>query len=295
MIFNVTFYDRPASSEPLQVARQISGGKLSVFQVYSASRQAEYAVKIFPKNDFGMTQYNKEKLMLSLNHPNIIECVPIMGQYDKFYALLTEYAKHGDFFDIVTKGFLTNEILVRSYFHQLIQGLEYIHSEGVAHLDLKLENIMLGADFQLKIIDFDQSQNLADQSVTSGGTNNYRAPEIQNGTCKDLAAADIYSAGILLYSFLAHNFPFREEQDPTLKDINSYSTFVYNNKYFWNGKGLQKKRANFFSDDFKELVNGMLCKDPSSRLTLKQIKESRWFQGPILDAESLKMEMSSKF
>jgi len=295
MIFNVTFYDRPAHSEPLQVTNQISSGKLSVFQVYSASRQSEYAVKIFPKNDFGTTQYHKEKLMLSLSHPNIIECVPIMGQYDKFYALLTEFAKYGDFFDIVTKGFLNNEVLVRSYFHQLIQGLEYLHSEGVAHLDLKLENVMLGADFQLKIIDFDQSQNMNDQVITSGGTNNYRAPEVQNGTCKDFASADIYSAGIILYSFLAHNFPFREELDPTLKDINSYSTFVYNNKYFWSGKALQKKRTNYFSDDFKELVNGMLCKDPSSRLTIKQIKESRWYQGPVLDAESLKCEMKSKF
>ncbi|RZJ37213.1 MAG: hypothetical protein EOO18_06165 [Chryseobacterium sp.] len=56
-------------------------------------------------------------------------------------------------FAVTKKGLLSHEMIIRTYFHQLIEGIEYIHSQGVAHLDLKLENIMLGDSFELKIID----------------------------------------------------------------------------------------------------------------------------------------------
>jgi len=81
----------------------------------------------------------------------------------------------------------------------MISALEYLHDKGIAHLDLKLENLMLGHHFQLKIIDFDLGWKDGDDLVTTKGTKYYRAPEIIKQECKDPKKADIYSAGIILF------------------------------------------------------------------------------------------------
>jgi len=287
--------NRPNTKESLRVTKTLSDGKQKVLQVFSPSAQQTYALKLFPKNLYGASQYKKEKLMYKLNHSNVIQRIPMVCCDERFFATLTEFAKYGDFFDIVTKGHLNSETLIRTYFHQLIEGIEYIHSQGVAHLDLKLENIMLGADFQLKIIDFDQAQMMTDKIITSGGTVAYRAPEVMNGTCSHFTAADVYSAGVILYAFKAREFPFVENiADPDFKDHRSYFTFTRNNKNFWRMKAQVKKDKNLFNEDFIQLLNGMLHENPSQRPSIQEIKESRWYKGPVLDKHSLAYEMRFK-
>ncbi len=290
--FSVTFADRPGTTEDLFVQKELGQGKVPVYQAYSTSRRQQYAVKLFPKTSYGATQYKKEKLMFRFNHPNIIQRISLICHDQNAYALFTEIAKNGDFFAAVTKGMISNEIIARTYFKQLIEGIEYIHAQGVAHLDLKLENMMLNADFQLKIIDFDQCQLISDKKCSSYGTVCYRAPEVQAGDCTNLTAADVFSAGILLFTFLAKEFPFTEDDDSSYKNIRRYPTFLYNNKHFWAGKA--EKKGTIFSQDFIELVNGMLRKDVNNRLTIQQIKESRWYQGPVMNYDELKNEMRFK-
>ena len=265
-----------------------------VYQVFSSSRQAEYSLKIFPKSEFGTKQYKKEMIISQLTHPNIIQYIPAKCLSSKFYGLTTEIAKYGDFFDLVTSGYLRTETLVRTYFHQLIEGLEYMHSQGFAHLDLKLENLMLGSGKNLKIIDFDQAQPITDQHMSSAGSIGYRAPEVINGACSNLAAADIYSAGVILYTFIAREFPYAEMEEQDATDIRCYSAMASNSEVFWKTKALLKGNTKLFSKNFIELVNGMVRYEPSKRLSLKAIKKSKWYNGPILDSKSLRVEMKTK-
>ena len=74
--------------------------------------------------------------------------------------------------------------LARTYFRQLIDGLEYLHSQGVRHLDLKLENLLIGDDYQLKIIDFDLSYMSGDTQILTRGSKFYRAPELRASQCR---------------------------------------------------------------------------------------------------------------
>jgi len=295
MQISITYADGSRMTDSLKVTKQLGQGKLSVYEVFSSVRQTSYALKVFPKTKFGITQYSKEKLMFSLKHPNIIQRIPINCHDERFYPLLTEYAKHGDFFDLVTKGYLTTDVIARTYFQQLVSGMEYIHSQGIAHLDFKLDNLMLSEDFQLKIIDFDQAQPLKDSMITSGGTVNYRAPEVKEGTCSHMSAADIFSAGVILFTMIARQFPFTEKEDATNTDVNCYTTFVHNNKAFWAGKMKQRGGKHAFTQDFMELINGMWDPNPSTRFTLKQIKASKWFQGAALDDENLRQQMTAVF
>ena len=294
MEFQVTFADRPSTTETLVFVKQLSQQKISVCQVYSYPRQRNYALKIFPKTAEGATQYKKEKLMFKLYHQNVIQRFPALCHMDNSYAMLVEYATNGDFFDIVTQGLLNTEALIRTYFHQLIEGIEYIHSQGVAHLDLKLDNIMLGSDFKLKIIDFDQAQPITDKLVSSAGTKGYRAPEVKNGNCNNLSAADVFAAGIILFTLKAKEFPFAENEDYLSKDIYHYSTFVKKNNKFWSSRAELKKNRAFFSQEFIELVNGMLNQDPTKRFKIQDIKESKWYQGSVIEPESLKEEMKTR-
>jgi len=278
----IAYTDGSQTTDILTITKKLGRGKLSVYEVFSFAHKVNYALKVFPKTKFGTIQYSKEKLMFSLKHQHVIQRIPMACKNQNFYPLLTEYAPYGDFFDLLSSGCIHGEILIRTYFHQLIEGLEYIHSQGVAHLDLKLENLMLGRDFNL---------------ITSGGTMCYRAPEVIDGTCSNLAAADVYAAGIILFTLICKRFPFTEQEDLTHTDMDCYSTFVHDNKLFWLGKLRKKNKTSnrgFLSQDFIELLNGMWNPNPSLRFSLEQVKSSYWYQGLTFDEKTLQAQMALK-
>lgn len=290
----VTFEQDHSTPKDLNITKKLGHGKFEVFHAQDTATREEYAVKIFPKNDFSQFRFRREKEFLtSLDHPNIIKYHPIADQDGESDLLIMDYAPNGDFFDLVTKGGLAHEVHMRTYFHQMIAGLEYLHSQGIAHLDLKLENLLMGKDFLLKIIDFDQSQSTSDKRLVSGGTNSYRAPEVRERTCSDMIAADVYSAGIILFAFKTWQFPFVEiEQGGETKMI-YYDLFMDDNEEFWKMKAEKMgKQSDFFGEDFKKLLAGMLEKDPNRRMTIQEIKASEWYNKPVLSQEGLKFHMN---
>merc|ERR1719300_1960498 len=80
-----------------------------------------------------------------------------------------EYCPEGNFFDNIKYGGPMNELLARTYLRQLIQGIEDVHRAGVVHRDLKASNIMLEADFKLKIIDFGMAKCKTPIQYTTNG------------------------------------------------------------------------------------------------------------------------------
>mmetsp|Transcript_15932 Transcript_15932/g.13499 ORF Transcript_15932/g.13499 Transcript_15932/m.13499 type:complete len:106 (+) Transcript_15932:458-775(+) len=95
-------------------------------------------------------------------------------------------------------------------FRQLISGLEYLHLNGVSHLDIKPENILIGEDYKVKITDFDMAYHENDKESRGFGTHDYRAPELVNDKVEDHQAADIYSMGILLFVLMTGSLPYVE-------------------------------------------------------------------------------------
>jgi len=201
-----------------------------------------------------------------------------------------EYAPYGDFFDLIMSRELTDDVLIRTYFHQLVEGLEYLHSMGIAHLDLKLDNLLLGKNYLLKITDFDLAHSRRERNKpVSRGTTGYRAPEVWNEYFEDIFAADVYSIGIILFICITGEFPFVERETDRGKELRDYDLFTTDNEAFW-----KKKSAYYevcFSDSLKEVFNGIFAQDPSRRYTIKEIKSSRWYQGQIVDNLKLEKEM----
>ena len=154
-----------------------------------------------------------------------------------------------------------------------------MHEAGVCHRDLKLENILLDEHFDLKLIDFG-SACLNDQRCSDFvGTKNYMAPEVLlKAAAYEPHLADIFSLGIILFNLYSGSAPFTVAK----MDDPFYRRFVTATDSFWelHERGRQSQsegESQFFTDEFRELIEGVLALEPSKRMTLTQMREHVFF------------------
>ncbi len=282
-------------SSKFTTIKTMESQKFEIQLVKCLSTSENFVLKTFsPDKDYSHYLFKREKKLHStLSHPNIIQYIQDQSLDKKTSdkVILMEHAPYGDFFTLLTSCNIRNEQIARTFFHHLIDGLEYLHSKKIAHLDLKIENLLLGKNFALKISDFDLSQNFNEERLVSNGTANYRAPEILDGTCKNFQAADIYAAGICLYILMTGTFPFAEDEGANSKSLYRYDQFMLQNEAFWEDNELILENQIEFSPSFKELINQMFAQDPSQRITLEGIKQSPWYNEQIYSHQELKSKM----
>ncbi|KAI1819311.1 kinase-like domain-containing protein [Xylaria intraflava] len=126
-----------------------------------------YAVKEFRPRSSSETQEDYEKkikseysIAKSLHHPNVIESVQLCVYHGRWNHVM-EYCSEGDLFSLVSKKYLREEgrdVDRVCLFKQLCQGINYLHQHGIAHRDIKLENLLITKDSKLKITDFGVSE-----------------------------------------------------------------------------------------------------------------------------------------
>jgi serine/threonine protein kinase len=273
----------------IKVIRRLAKARSSVYLVQD-NRGSQYAMKMFSPEPSGMVSryYLNEKahkhngcqyVTKNLTAVDEIGCVSD-GKTVKMSCLIMEYAPNGDMFDLlVNTPVFKNETLIRTYFHQLVSGLEYLHSNNIAHLDLKLENLLLGIQMELKITDFDLSSSLTNPDVKGNGTYGFRAPELISKQCEDLKAADIYSAGIILF-VLKTGGKIPHSEGKKVNDIDLSELMYEDPESFWDQHGMLNPNVSF-DEDFKSLFMMMTRRDPRSRLTLEEVKQSSWFREPV--------------
>lgn len=298
--------DSPVAYQSLNVVKRLSKAKFPVYLTSSKVNKQNYAMKIFShKGEQPHPYFRNEVRFASLKHPNIIDMVYYENEKDTLYKgelkkvsyILMEYAPFGDFFDFVTKHRESlDEKLVRTYFRQLISGIEYLHSCRVAHLDLKPENLLLGADFNLKIADFDLSHVCGDSKILSRGTRYYRGPEFFKNSSGDPEirspfSSDIYSAGIILF-ILKSGGIYPHAENNTLEGIDLVDLMYNDNAEFWRKHcEIQEKSESFYDKSFRELFNTMVKLNPDERVTIREIKQSKWYNGPVYNSVELQKKM----
>ncbi|KAM5367632.1 hypothetical protein ACJZ2D_009913 [Fusarium nematophilum] len=126
-----------------------------------------YAVKEFRGKSHRESQQDYENkiksefsIAKSLHHPNIVETFRLCTDHSRWNHVM-EYCSEGDLFSLVQKGHLKGEDRKKDrlcLFKQLIQGVSYLHANGIAHRDIKLENLLITKDSKLKITDFGVSE-----------------------------------------------------------------------------------------------------------------------------------------
>jgi len=214
--------------------------------------------------------------------------VNLNGEIQPFSVIITRFVPHEDFYSAFTKyNVFFDDRLIRTFFLQLISALEYLHENGMAHLDLKLENLMLGDHFQLKLIDFDLAWKEGDDRVTTKGTKYYRAPEIMKQTCTDPQKADIYSAGIILFVLKCQGtLPHAEKE--LYQGFDYYENLKNDPEKFWRHHSeMQGAEADSWCKEFRDLFEWMTKEDPKKRPTWKEIRESEWLVGEKMTQEEV--------
>ncbi|XP_062320547.1 NUAK family SNF1-like kinase 2 [Osmerus eperlanus] len=201
------------------------------------------------------------EIMSSLNHPYIITIYEVFENKDKI-VIVMEYASRGDLYDYICEKQRITEYEARHFFRQIVSAVQYCHQNGIVHRDLKLENILLDGNGNIKIADFGLS-NLYHKDgylQTFCGSPLYASPEIVNGLPYKGPEVDTWSLGVLLYTLVHGAMPFDGHNHKNL--VQQISTGNY------------RKPTN--PSDACGLIRWMLMVNPERRATIEEIAGHWW-------------------
>ena len=263
------------------------------------------AIKSFNKKNFDMNSDFIKKiiyetnLMKKLNHKNVTKILE-MFEDDKYILIIMEYINGGNLFSFVKKRRKLSEKISKFLFKQIILGLQHIHSHNIVHRDVKLENILIDLNNTIKICDFGIGRVLSnpdDLLYDQCGTPMYMAPEILFSSKEKGYKGfpiDIWSAGIALYIMLSGTLPFSVKKEDSLLDIDNNKNKKKNMALKQAIMFSQPKKIEKISSNAKNLLHGLLNKDPNKRLTIEQILNHPWLKEDENDLNNSKMHLFTK-
>ena len=210
-----------------------AGGTVRLIKASQKTNNTTYAVKEFRPRRQGESE--KEYLRkvtaefcvgVTLKHINVIETVDIINDHGHYYEIM-EYAPY-DLFSVVMSGKM-NRPEIYCVFRQIIDGVHYLHSMGLAHRDLKLDNCVMTSDNIVKLIDFGTATVFhypgKHQIPASGvvGSDPYLAPEVLTKEQYDPRLTDVWSVAIIFMCMILRRFPWKI---PDYKTDMSYKLYV---------------------------------------------------------------------
>ena len=242
--------------------------------VYDVNNLHEiYACKLLKKsniknkNDY--LRLKRELLILTnVDHPNIIKIYEII-ENNEVYFIIMEYCKSGELFNYIVKNKRLSEEISAFFFYQLINGINYLHNQGICHRDLKPENLLLSKNYKLKIIDFGLSNFETGGGLleTPCGSPCYASPEMVRGYSYDGFGIDIWSCGIILYAMICGFLPFEEDENDE-----------YNETLFKNIVNCDiEYPSDLITENARDLLKRILVKDPNKRIKIEDIKKHKFY------------------
>jgi len=198
-----------------------------------------------------------------LGNPYIIKLIDSQ-ETETHFNLIVEYSSGGELVSLILENKGLAEAHTHFLFKQILSAIECCHSNSIVHRDIKLQNILLDADHNIKLIDFGLSNfvEVGRDRNTFCGTPAYAPPEILLGTCYKGPEVDMWALGVVLYSMLTSDFPFK-----TIGDI-------------LKGKF---KEPEGVSAECLDLLTKLLNVKKELRATLAEVLCHPWLQKSIED------------
>ena len=202
-------------------------------------------------------------IMKTLSNSNNI--VKIFETYEtkKHFCIVMEHVGAGNLLSYIKKRGKLTEQIAKYIFKQIILSLQYIHSHKIIHRDIKLDNILIDLDNNIKICDFSSSRIIKEGEIITEfrGTPAYMAPEIFLNKGYEGFGVDIWSAGVILYSMLGGKAPFNADKITELKDL------IIKGEY---------KPLDNISPEARDLIKNMLEINPKKRISIEDILAHPW-------------------
>ena len=241
--------------------------------------QRFYSIKILKTEKLNIEMFNSEvSLLQSIISENVLSIyeygkgkkVKNNGKSKEVYYIIMEFMQHGDLIKYISNvsskvneniGF--GEEYGRLIFTQLLDGLEAIHNSDGVHRDIKPDNIMIGNDYKMKLVDLGFSAKKSNVFLKQYlGTPAYAAPEIHLRRPYLGEYSDIFSLGITLFVLVTGSLPFRL---PVPNDM-LYQFFVRNDYIgFW------RQRKVRVSVSFMQLFDNLIAFDYTQRPSISEI------------------------
>ncbi|CUM66528.1 uncharacterized protein PRCAT00004195001 [Priceomyces carsonii] len=253
-------------------------GKVKLGWRKDGKQPSQVAIKLIKRDTILKDSESEIKIHREINslkllkHPNIVSLVEVMKS-GKYIGIVLEYASGGELFDYILKNKVLKENDAKKIFAQLVSGVDYMHSKGLIHRDLKLENLLLDKHKNVIISDFgfvnSYNKDKNDFMKTSCGSPCYAAPElVLTQSPYEGRKVDIWSLGVILYAMLSGYLPF--DDDPENEDgsdiIKLYHYICRTPLTF----------PEYINPLPRDLLRKIIVPDPKRRININDIRRHSW-------------------
>ncbi|ANZ73760.1 BA75_00792T0 [Komagataella pastoris] len=253
-------------------------GKVKLGWRKDGKQPSQAAIKLIRRSSIPKGSDRELKIHREINalkrlaHPNIVRLEEVL-QNDKYIGIVLEYASGGELFDYILENRYLKDHMASKLFAQLVSGVDYMHSKGIVHRDLKLENLLLDKHKNIIITDFGFVNSFAvrgsELMKTSCGSPCYAAPElVVTNEPYEARKVDVWSCGVILYAMLAGYLPF--DDDPQNPDGDNIARLYY---YITHSP---LTFPEYLQPAPRDLLRKMLVADPKRRMNLKAIRSHQW-------------------
>ena len=260
-----------------EIGHTLGKGAYAIVKIVTnIASQEKYAMKIYEKeklNDNSKKKcvYREIEILKRINHKNIARLIEVINTPKQILIIqelvngisLREYYNR----EIRNqKGISEHKgIIFKKIFKQIFDAMDYLHKNNIAHRDIKLENILMTRDYEIKIIDFGFGMFNPENKLQHFfcGTPNYMPPEITIKKPYVGQKADLWSLGVLVYKMYCADFPFKGKNEKELYKAIRKGKFTL---------------ASYTPDYIKPIINNMIEIDPNKRLTCENVLNSPWLK-----------------
>jgi serine/threonine protein kinase len=232
-----------------------------VYEGVEIETTKSYTLKVFDRSKTKAPPI-EINLVSRLNHPSLLPIHEVLTDNECYYVI-TERLTNNTLLQYLSHYHHFTEQEARLIFTDIFEGIRYLHEkQEIAHLDLRLDNITIDGEFHARIIDFEAARPFTSFRNTpfKSGSHLYCSPEMLNdGPVTE--QTDIWSLGVILYLLVIGEYPFCTDDEFLLTTCILYEEFPF---------------PLSVSEGFHDLVQQMLEKDASNRITLSGIASHPW-------------------